>query len=91
MLDAQCAQCADTADPEQDFLLEAVLPVAAVEVVGDLAVFLEVGLEIRVEQVEIRAADLAFQTRAESVRPGKAMVTVSQLPASSRTGEIGSL
>lgn len=60
VLDAQCAQCADTADPEQDFLLEAVLPVAAVEVVGDLAVFLEVGLEIRVEQVEIRAADLAF-------------------------------
>ena len=34
VLDAQCAQCADTADPEQDFLLEAVLPVAAVEVVG---------------------------------------------------------
>jgi len=60
VLDAQCAQCADTADTEQDFLLEAVLPVAAVEVVGDLAVFLEVGLEIRVEQVEIRAADLAF-------------------------------
>ena len=28
---------------------------------------------------------------AESVRPGKAMVTVTQPPASSRTGEIGSL
>ena len=32
-----------------------------------------------------------IQTRAESVRPGKAMVTVTQPPASSRTGEIGSL
>ena len=58
--DAQLAQGADAADAQQDLLLEAVLPVAAVEVVGDLAVLLEVGLEVGVEQVEVRAAHLAF-------------------------------
>ena len=60
VLDAQLAQGADTADAEQNLLLEAVLPVAAVEVVGNLAVLLEVGLVVRIEQVEVRAAHLAL-------------------------------
>lgn len=55
VLDAQLAQRADTADAEQDLLLETVLPVAAVEVVGDLAILLEVAFIVRVEQVEVRA------------------------------------
>ena len=39
---AKLVQCADAAYAEQDFLPEAVLEVAAVEVVGDGAVFDEV-------------------------------------------------
>lgn len=65
VFDAQFAQCADAADAQQDLLLEAVFPVASVEVVGDLAVLLEVVLDVGVEQVEVRAAYLAFQTCAE--------------------------
>jgi len=49
VFDAQLAQRADTADAEQDLLLEPVLPVAAVEVVRNLPVLFEVGLEVRVE------------------------------------------
>ncbi len=68
------AQRADAADAEQDLLLEAVLPVAAVEVVGDLTVLVEVGLEIGVEQVEVRAAHLtapyAGRERAARERHG---------------------
>ena len=49
-------QCADAAYAEQDFLPEAVLEVAAVEVVGDGAVFDEVQVVVGIEQVEFRAA-----------------------------------
>ena len=72
--DAHGTQRADAADAEQDLLLEAVLPVAAVEVVGDLTVLVEVGLEIGVEQVEVRAAHLtapyAGRERAARERHG---------------------
>ena len=60
MVDAQLAQGADTADAQQEFLLEAVLPVAAIQVVGHLAVLGDVGLIVGVQQVQVRTAHLHF-------------------------------
>ena len=41
------------ADTQQYLLLEAVLPVSSVELMGDLAVFGSVGLEVGIEQIKI--------------------------------------
>ena len=49
LLDAHGPQGADAAQAEQQLLFEPVLPVAAVEVVRNLPVLFEVGLEVRVE------------------------------------------
>ena len=59
LLDAHGPQGADAAQAEQQLLFEPVLPVAAVEVVGDLTVFVEIGFVVGVEQEEVGAADLA--------------------------------
>ena len=50
-------QCPDTANAQQDFLLETVFPVAAVELIGDLAVLLHVVFEVGIQEVEVGAAD----------------------------------
>ena len=55
-LDAELVEHYDAADAEHVFLLDAVLPVAAVEGVCDLAVPLRVAVEVGVEQVELHAA-----------------------------------
>ena len=57
---AEGAQGADAAETEEEFLLEAVLPAAAIELVGDLAVFGAVGLIIGIQQVQVGAADFDF-------------------------------
>ena len=55
-IQTQLAEGADTAHTQQEFLLETVLPVAAIEVIGNLAVFLTVGLIVGVHQVKVGAA-----------------------------------
>ena len=54
-LEPEPAQHADAADAEQDLLPQPVLPVAAVERVGDGP--LRVALDVRVDQVEGRPPD----------------------------------
>ena len=56
-LDSKISQGVDTAYAEKEFLLETVLPVAAVEVVGHLTVLFDIGLIVCVEKVEVSAAD----------------------------------
>ena len=68
---AKLVQCTDAAYAEQDFLPEAVLEVAAVEVVGDGAVFDEVQVVVGIEQVEFRAAYVAFPDAGRDVAAGK--------------------
>ena len=46
----------DTSDAEEIFLLDSVLPVAAIEFVGDLTVPLRILVEVCVEEVEFHAA-----------------------------------
>ena len=48
LLDAEFLQCQHTSDTQQDLLLDTVLPVAAVELVGDLTIPLAVHLIIGV-------------------------------------------
>ena len=50
-LDAEPIEHVDAADAEQVLLLHAVLPVAAVELMGNLSVPFAVHLEVGVEQV----------------------------------------
>ena len=50
VLDAQFAQRADTADAQQNLPLQAVLPVAAVEVVGNLTILFEVVLVVGIQR-----------------------------------------
>ena len=52
-LDTQFVQGEHTSDTEQNFLLDTVLPVAAVELVGDLAVPLGVEFVVGVQQHEV--------------------------------------
>ncbi len=56
-LQAQRLQRAMPADAEQDFLLQAHLQIAAVKLIGDIAIVLAIGGHIRIEKVEIDAAD----------------------------------
>ena len=56
---ADRVQQTHTADAEQHLLFESVLPVSAVEVVGDGAILFPVQIVVGVEQVELRAADIA--------------------------------
>ena len=56
LADAEFLEHEHAADAEEVFLLEAVLPVAAVEGVGDFAVELGVHLVVGVEEVELDAA-----------------------------------
>ena len=53
-------QRADTAHTQQQLLLETVLPVAAVEIICNLAILLEVCLVVRIEQEELRTAHLTL-------------------------------
>ena len=55
-VDPQLAEGADTAHAQQELLLEPVLPVAAVQVIGHLAVFGDVGLIVGVQQIQVRTA-----------------------------------
>ena len=57
-LEAERAQRADAADAEDELLPEPVLAVAAVEPVGDRARLGRVPLDVGVEQVEARPADV---------------------------------
>ena len=56
-MQSQFAEGAYAADAEQDFLLHAVLPVTAVELMGNLTVLGDVGLEVGIEEIEVGAAD----------------------------------
>ena len=56
--DAEFLEHQHAADTEKIFLLDAVLPVAAIELVGDRAVELAVHVEIGVEEIEFHAADV---------------------------------
>ncbi len=51
-LDAQLLQRQDTTDTEQDFLLQTVFPVAAIELVSDGAVELAVHFIVSIKQIE---------------------------------------
>ncbi len=55
---AEFLECEDTADTEQIFLLDTVLPVAAIELVGDGTVKLTVHVEVSVEQIQAHAPDI---------------------------------
>ena len=59
-IDAEFPQGADTTDTKHKFLLQAVLPVATVKVIGDLAVLREIGLVVSVEEIEVGASDRHF-------------------------------
>ena len=56
-MQAQRTQGAHAADAQQELLLQAVLPVATIELVRDLAVLGDVGLVVGVQQVEVGTAD----------------------------------
>ena len=91
VLDTQFAQGPDAADAQQNLLLEAVLPVAAVEVVGDLTVFFEVVLEIGVQQEQVGASYLAFPDarRKRAAREGDGDgEPVALLVAHGRNGQL---
>ena len=57
-LDAKLLQGQYATDTEQDFLLQTVLPVAAIEAVGDGLVVVAVHLVVGVEQIELDAAHI---------------------------------
>ena len=54
--DTELLQCQNTADTQQDLLLETILPVTAIERVGDGFVELGVHLVVRIEQIQLDAA-----------------------------------
>ncbi len=54
---AEVTQRADTAQSQQQLLLQPVLPIASVEMVGNLTVLRNVRLIVRVEEVQIRPSD----------------------------------
>ena len=56
-VESELSESADTADAEEEFLLETVLPVAAVKVVCHLTVLVNVGLVIGVEEVKVCTSD----------------------------------
>ena len=58
LLDAELLQEQHTADTEQDFLLQAVFPVTAVEAVSDGLVEVGVHLVVGVKQIELHTADI---------------------------------
>ena len=58
LLDTQLLQRQDTADTQQDFLLQTVLPVATIQLVGDAAVELAVQVIVRIQQIERHAAHI---------------------------------
>ena len=70
VLDAHLAQGTDTTDTEQQLLLQTVLPVTTIEVVGNLTILLEVGLVVRIQEVEVRTTYLAepYTSRERTTR-----------------------
>ena len=58
LLDAQLLQQQHTADTQQDFLLQTVLPVATIEGVGDGFVKVGVHLVVGIQQIELDTADV---------------------------------
>ena len=56
-IEAEYTEGAYTADSEEYFLLETVLPVTAIELVGHGAVFRTVCLPVCVEKIEVGTAD----------------------------------
>ena len=59
-LDAQTLEQQHAADAQQVLLLDAVLPVATIELVGDFAVILAVEVEVGVEQIELDTAHVGL-------------------------------
>ena len=59
-IEAEGAEGAHTADTEEKLLLEAVLPVATVELVGNLTILRAVALEVGVKQIKVCAAYCHF-------------------------------
>ena len=50
--DAQCFQCQDTTDTQQDFLFQTVFPVATIKLVSNRTVEFAVHFIIRIQQIE---------------------------------------
>ena len=68
-IDSEPAQCADTADAEKDLLLQAVLPIAAVELMGNGTVLGKVGLPVCVEEIEVGTADRHLPDAGDDIAP----------------------
>ena len=58
--DTQSFKQQHTADAQQIFLLDAILPVATIEFVGDLAVILAIEVDVGVKQIECHTAHIGF-------------------------------
>ena len=56
LLDAQFLECQHTTDTEQDLLFDTVLPVASIELVGDLTIPFAIELIIGIQQIQVHAA-----------------------------------
>ena len=57
LLDTQFLQRQHTADTQQDLLFDTVLPVSAVELVGDLTIPFAIQLVVGIQQIQIHTAD----------------------------------
>ena len=70
-VDAERAQGTDTADAEQDLLLQAVLPVATIKLMGDGTVLRKVGLPVGIEQEQVGASDRHFPDTGDDIASGE--------------------
>ena len=70
-IESESPEGAHTAHAEEQFLLEPVLPVSAVELVGYLPVILAVGLEVSVEEIEVGTSDSHFPYACDHLSSGE--------------------
>ena len=70
-IQTKLTECADTAHAKEEFLLETVLPVAAVEVIGNLAVLGDIGLIVSIHKIEVRAAHFHLPQACSEVTAGE--------------------
>ena len=69
--DTEGAERADTADTEQDLLLQAVLPVTSIELMGDGTVLGKVGLPVGIEKVQVGTADTDLPDAGNDIASGE--------------------
>jgi hypothetical protein len=78
--DPDCAQTADAADTQADFLFDAILQSTTVELISNLSIFLVVGGDVRIKEQHLDVSDIDPPKLEIQVSPWKLNLNENGIP-----------